>query len=135
MYTYKGNNYEVFKETKMKNSITGVWEDAVIYMAQKDGKLYVRHKNEFYNKFKEVTKVPYHIQVMGVFVKVLSTEGNLATGEIRKFHFVESQKGSHKYGDQVTAMEFIDNEDYDALWIHIANDYFKMIGLWPSSHC
>lgn len=132
MYTYKGQKYEIFKEGRMKNPTSRIWEDAIIYISDKDGTLYVREKTEFYNLFKPIEKVPYHIEIMGVFVKVLSTEGNLSTGEIRKFHFAECSKGTFSFGKQVLAMEFIDNEDYDAIWIHIANDYFKMIGLWKS---
>jgi hypothetical protein len=131
MYTYKGKNYEIFNEGKMKNPQTREWVDCIIYMPrERDTTLYVREKSEFLNRFKEVEKIPYHIQVMGKLYNISKTEGNISTGEIRKFHFVESDKGIHKTGDQVASMERIDNKDYDAIWVHLAQDYFKMIALF-----
>lgn len=135
MYTYKGTYYRVLAEVKMKHPITREWVDGILYTNKNKPELFVREKNEFYNLFKEAEKIPYHVQAIAKLYSVLKTEGNLAEGEIRKFKFVSSSKGTIAIGKQVLAMEFVNNKDYDAIWIHVGNDYFKMIGLWPSPHC
>lgn len=136
MYTYKGNQYNLRGEIiPIKNPVTREWFDAIIYRSMKDGKSYGREKSEFFNLFKPVDKVPFHVQAISKIYPVLKTEGNLAMGEIRKFLFVESQKGQFPIGRRINSTEFIANEDYDAIWIHVGGDYFKLIGLWEARTC
>lgn len=80
-------------------------------------------------------KVPYHIRFMGAFFNLVKSENNLATGEIRKFNFVEGQRNTHRAGDRVTSMEIINGKDHGAIWVHLADDYFKMISLWVERTC
>jgi hypothetical protein len=137
MYKYKGNEYEVFKQVKMKNPETREWDDAIIYMDRK-GDLYVRERNDFLNKFKEVEEIPYHIKVMAKMFPIIKREGsdepNLSIGEIKKFK-IAGQNETIKMGHRVNSLEIIDNEDYGAIWVHVGNNYFKMIGLWPERTC
>ncbi len=53
IYSYKGNPYKIFSETKMK--ISNLWIDVVIYETlyeNPDGKYWVREKGQFYELFK-----------------------------------------------------------------------------------
>lgn len=55
IYTYKNKQYRIFAETKVK--IEGVWVDCVIYQTlyyNKDGWIWVRTKEEFFELFKPV---------------------------------------------------------------------------------
>ena len=135
LYTYKDNVYELMNNGQMKDSSTREWVEAVFYRSVNTGKIYAREKIEFEKLFKPYEHIPYHIQALSKLYPVLDTEGNISKGEIRKFKFTDSDRGRMEKGKRVVSMEFIDNEDYDAIWIHVSNDYFKMIGLWPSPHC
>jgi hypothetical protein len=75
--------------------------------------------------------IPFHIRVIGKLFSILDTEGNEAVGEIQKFHFVPSQRNSTNVGKRVIGMREIDGRQLDAIWVHIGNDYFKNVGLWP----
>jgi hypothetical protein len=131
LYTYKHNTYKVIRTVKIKNQYNRNWDDGVLYESLVTGEAYAREAKEFFNLFKEKEKIPFHIQAISKVYPVLSTEGNLAKGEIRKFQFVESQRGRTEIGKRVTTMEIINNQDYGAIWVHVGNDYFKMIGIWP----
>lgn len=50
-YTYKGTNYTLLGEAQMK--IYGHWLPCVIYQ-DATGKMYVRAKDEFFEKFKKI---------------------------------------------------------------------------------
>ena len=63
------------------------------------------------------------IFVLSLPIKVLDCENNLATGEIKKFNFIESQKNKFKYNEQIVLCN-----DYDEIWRHISDDYFKQVG-------
>lgn len=68
--------------------------------------------------------VPLHIRTIGRLYPILHTVVcNQARGEIKKFHFVESQKNTLRVGHHVTTTE----GDYDCLWVCLGNDYFKLI--------
>lgn len=48
-YPKNGHYYTILQDLQMKNSVTGDWEEAVLYT---DGKgTYVREKKDFLNKF------------------------------------------------------------------------------------
>jgi hypothetical protein len=132
MYTYKGKNYEIHSEGKMKDRVSREWIDCVFYTSS-TGETYARERREFYELFKLVEKAPYHIQAIAKLYPILVSDGNIATGEIRKFRFVESQRGTHSIGNRVVATENYGRHHYDAIWVHVGNDYFKMIGLWEET--
>lgn len=53
IYYYKDKAYKIFQVSKMK--IGGTWIDVVIYVCQyenKDGGIWVREREEFFNLFK-----------------------------------------------------------------------------------
>lgn len=140
MYIYKGKLYNFVKNAKMKSPITRSWIDAVIYESNDTGETYVRAKSEFHKRFQDVNVVantiitkntPFHIETIAKLYPILKSELNVATGEIRKFNFVESCRGKTDIGKRVTSTERINNKDYGAIWVHVGNDYFKLIGLWP----
>lgn len=131
LYTYKNNSYKAIRTVKIKNQYNRNWDDGILYESTITGGVYVRESKEFFHLFKEKEKIPFHIQAIAKVYSVLSTEGNLSKGEIRKFQFVESQKGRTEIGKRVTTTETINNQDYGAIWVHVGNDYFKMIGIWP----
>lgn len=49
---YKGNEYIVLSEGKMKNPEHGDWQTCTHYKSVKDGKLYTRETRDFKKKFK-----------------------------------------------------------------------------------
>lgn len=75
--------------------------------------------------------IPLYIRILAKFIPLLKWDINLAVGEIRKFNFVKSQKNKHSFNEQVIGFE----EDFDLIWRHIANDWFKNIGKSPSRSC
>ena len=79
-------------------------------------------------------KIPFHIQVIGKFYSILNVEGNEAVGEIYKFRFVESQRNTTDVGKRVVGMREIDGHQFDAIWVHLGNDYFKNVGLWKVNY-
>jgi hypothetical protein len=64
-------------------------------------------------------------------VCVWDDEQNLAQGELEKFNFVESQKNTHKFNDQVVGCK----GGFDMIWRHVADDWFKVIGKSPERTC
>jgi len=76
-------------------------------------------------------KIPFHIQIVAKLYPVLKTEDNLAIGEISKFNYVESQQNTHKIGDRVIGSE----NDFEMIWVHVGDDYFKCIGKWYERIC
>ena len=54
-YTYKGKHYQILSFGEMKNPQTRVWEECVIYIQLENRNTYVRDKEEFFEKFKEIT--------------------------------------------------------------------------------
>jgi hypothetical protein len=132
MYTYNGHNYKLLEDNiQIKNSTTREWEDAVYYQSLEDGKKYGKNRKEFFENYRFVEdNIPYHIQAIGKIFSLIRSKDNISKGEIRKFNFVESCRNQHGIGKRVLSMERIDNNDYDAIWVGLGNDYFKMIGLW-----
>ena len=55
-YTYKGKHYQVLSFGEMKNPQTRVWEECVVYIQLENRNTYVRNKEEFFEKFKEVNE-------------------------------------------------------------------------------
>lgn len=59
-YYYKGNPYRVLGECKFKNPATRQWHEAVMYQRADDApnkdEIYVRDKEEFYNRFKLINQ-------------------------------------------------------------------------------
>ena len=51
VYKYKGHEYVVIGECRMKNPITRIWIDAVMYQRVGGEDTFVREKEEFYNRF------------------------------------------------------------------------------------
>jgi hypothetical protein len=82
-----------------------------------------------------MSNAPFHIQVIGKFYKPIDSESNLADGRIRHFQFVEDQRNIHRMGDRVTSTEMVDGKSHSAIWVHLAQDYFKLIGLWLERTC
>lgn len=105
---------------KLEKNKKRVWKD------NEDGSY--SHVKQEQNKY-----VPLLITLMALPIKVLETknEPNLATGEITKFKFVESQRNKQEYGKQLVGSE----KGYDRIWIHIKNDWFKEIGKYPERTC
>ena len=58
-------------------------------------------------------------------------EENLARGELEKFNFVESQRNTHKFNDQVVGCK----GGFDYIWRHVADDWFKVIAKTPERSC
>lgn len=55
IYEYKGNQYRIFAESKMK--VDGVWIKCIIYQTlyyNEDGWIWVRNSEEFFKLFKRV---------------------------------------------------------------------------------
>lgn len=130
-YTYKNNTYQVVNIGKMKHPETRQWVEAVFYRSILTQEMFAREAKEFFSKFTKKPNAPYHIQAIGKFYPILKTEGNIANGEIKHFNFVDSCKGTHRTGQRVVGTERIGDKSYDAIWVHLAQDYFKLIGLWP----
>ena len=49
-----GNRYRIIQECLMK--IDGTWKDAVVYVSEKDGEMYVREHNDFVLNFKTLSE-------------------------------------------------------------------------------
>lgn len=49
-YSHDGK-YHILREARMKNPTNGEWHDCVIYQDIVNEAVYVREKNDFYNKF------------------------------------------------------------------------------------
>lgn len=79
----------------------------------------------------KIDGIPFYVKLLGKTIPILNTEGNLATGEITKFKFVQSCKNQFGFNKQVVGLE----DGYDMIWRHISDDYFKCIGKWPERSC
>lgn len=56
LYTYKGETYKLLRHVLIKCPNTGEWETGVLYeRISMPGMHYVRHFNDFHNKF-EIAK-------------------------------------------------------------------------------
>lgn len=128
MYTYKGNEYKVNEGIKVKDPHTREWVEMITYRDQ-NGQLYARDAVEFYQRFKYAVdiKIPYHISVMGKLFGKIKDEENITTGEIKRF--IVPPK-TMKKGQRITSDEYKGEDEYCALWVYIAQGYFKQIGLW-----
>lgn len=73
--------------------------------------------------------IPLYVRLLAKLIPILDSEGNMSTGEIEKFDFVESCKNRHKFNDQVVGSK----DGYDYIARHISDDYFKIIGKWKES--
>jgi hypothetical protein len=74
------------------------------------------------------SSIPIQVQIIARFFYVLyDIEDNESVGEIRKFNFVESQKNTHEIGKRVVSSEYVGDQYYDFIWIHVGHDYFKCI--------
>lgn len=54
VHTKTGNRYRIIQECLMK--IDGTWKDAVVYVSEKDGEMYVREYNDFVLNFKRLSE-------------------------------------------------------------------------------
>lgn len=73
--------------------------------------------------------IPLYVRILARLFPVSKTDGNVATGEIKKFNFVSSCKNTHHFGQQVVGCE----DGFDYIARHISDDYFKIVGKWPES--
>ena len=82
---------------------------------------------------KRDTNAPLYVRILAklIPVSVWDDEQNLAKGEIVKFNFVESQRNTHKFNDQVVGSE----DGFDMIWRHVSDDWFKVIGKSPERTC
>lgn len=53
-YHYKGNDYYIQEYSAFKHPETRKWIDCVVYYSAKDGRRWVREKEEFFKLFKLV---------------------------------------------------------------------------------
>nr|DAE36423.1 MAG TPA: hypothetical protein [Crassvirales sp.] len=56
IYPKTGHKYKILYECVMKLPIERTWVDAFVYVDLNDGQLYVREKQDFFNKFIKVTE-------------------------------------------------------------------------------
>ena len=54
VHTKTGNRYRIIQECLMK--IDGTWKDAVVYVSEKDGEMYVREYSDFVLNFKRLSE-------------------------------------------------------------------------------
>lgn len=54
VHTKTGNRYRIIQECKMKYN--GKWMDAITYISEKDGEIYVREYNDFVLNFKRLSE-------------------------------------------------------------------------------
>lgn len=54
IHTKTGNRYRVIQECLMK--IDGTWKDAVVYVSEKNGEMYVREYSDFVINFKSLSE-------------------------------------------------------------------------------
>jgi uncharacterized membrane protein len=54
VHTKTGNRYRIFQECKMKYN--GKWMDAIVYVSEKDGEMYVREYSDFVLNFKRLSE-------------------------------------------------------------------------------
>lgn len=54
VHTKTGNKYRIIQECKMKYG--GKWMDAIAYISEKDGEIYVREYNDFVLNFKTLSE-------------------------------------------------------------------------------
>ena len=52
LYPKNGHTYIFVNEVRCKDRTTGEWYDAILYKDHKGS--YIREKNDFYNKFKQL---------------------------------------------------------------------------------
>lgn len=76
-YSHDGR-YRIVNEARMKNPETREWMDCIIYSSVDKGSLYVREKDDFFEKFVEVVdsknKNPLQTQVGGNHYKDLKIQ-------------------------------------------------------------
>lgn len=53
--------------------------------------------------------------------------GNVAAGEIKKFNFIDSCRNRTDIGKQILSQEYDPNREWDCIWIHVGEDFFKLI--------
>ena len=54
VHTKTGNRYRIVQECLMK--IDGKWKDAIVYVSEKNGEMYVREYNDFVLNFKTLSE-------------------------------------------------------------------------------
>ena len=54
VHTKTGNRYRIIQECLMK--IDGTWKDAVVYVSEKNGEMYVREYSDFVLNFKRLSE-------------------------------------------------------------------------------
>ena len=54
VHTKTGNRYRVIQESLMK--IDGTWKDAIVYVSEKNGEMYVREYSDFVLNFKSLSE-------------------------------------------------------------------------------
>lgn len=62
---------------------------------------------------------------LAISIKVLDKDdGNIATGEIKKFNFCRTCNNKFSFGDRITTS----TDGYSGIWVYIADNWFKQIG-------
>ena len=51
IYPKTGNRYVPLYRCKLKSPTTGDWHDAILYKSLEDGTMYVRERQDFFDKF------------------------------------------------------------------------------------
>jgi hypothetical protein len=54
VHTKTGNKYRIIQECLVK--IDGTWKDAIVYVSEKNGEMYVREYNDFVLNFKRLSE-------------------------------------------------------------------------------
>lgn len=54
VHTKTGNRYRIIQECLMK--IDGTWKDAIVYVSEKNGEMYVREYSDFVLNFKTLSE-------------------------------------------------------------------------------
>ena len=60
VHTKTGNRYRIIQECLMK--IDGTWKDAIVYISEKNGEMYVREYNDFTLNFKRLSEWKKEVQ-------------------------------------------------------------------------
>ena len=60
VHTKTGNRYRIVQECLMK--IDGKWKDAIVYISEKNGEMFVREYNDFTLNFKRLSEWKKEVQ-------------------------------------------------------------------------
>jgi hypothetical protein len=82
-------------------------------------------------------RIPIQIQFMSLFYPIIDYSKmsgedyvkdiyNESKGEIFKFNLTGCDKGKTRIGEQLVGRSYDSKGDYDAIWIHLGSDWFKL---------